>query len=164
MFDFIEPITAVDKDGAKVSDSDGRFKRFFSINQTTGEVFVSDELDRTVAASVTITVSLTDQSAEPAQVGLGNLGRILNQMSANTILDHILLEFRTPGAKPPDAPGPPPPLRGRGRGIEAPRPPGAGDFLSETPGDAGAILLHKLGNFLLLSHIFQSNYRNNTMF
>ena len=53
------------------------------------------------------------------------------------------LEFPTPGAKPPDAPGPPPPLRGRGRGIEAPRPPGAGDFLSETPGDAGAILLHK---------------------
>ena len=78
MFDFIEPITAVDKDGAKVSDSDGRFKRFFSINQTTGEVFVSDELDRTVAASVTITVSLTDQSAEPAQVGLGNLGTISN--------------------------------------------------------------------------------------
>ena len=76
----------------------------------------------------------------------------------------FILEFPTPGAKPPDAPGPPPPLRGRGRGIEAPRPPGAGDFLSETPGDAGAILLHKLGNFLLLSHIFQSNYRNNTMF
>ena len=74
------------------------------------------------------------------------------------------LEFLTPGAKPPDAPGPPPPLRGRGRGIEAPRPPGAGDFLSETPGDAGAILLHKLGNFLLLSHIFKSKYRNNTMF
>ena len=55
IFDFIEPITAVDKDGAKVSESDGRFKRFFSINQTTGEVFVSDELDRTVAASVTMT-------------------------------------------------------------------------------------------------------------
>ena len=88
MFDFIEPITAVDKDGAKVSDSDGRFKRFFSINQTTGEVFVSDELDRTVAASVTITVSLTDQSAEPAQVGLGNLGTI-----SITILEHILLFF-----------------------------------------------------------------------
>ena len=46
---------------------------FFSINQTTGEVFVSDELDRTVAASVTITISLTDKSAEPPQVGLGNL-------------------------------------------------------------------------------------------
>ena len=29
IFDFIEPITAVDKDGAKVADSDGRFKRFF---------------------------------------------------------------------------------------------------------------------------------------
>ena len=29
VFDFIEPITAVDKDGAKVADSDGRFKRFF---------------------------------------------------------------------------------------------------------------------------------------
>ena len=57
------------------------------------------------------------------------------------------IEFPTPGAKPPDAPGPPPPLRGRGRGIEAPRPPGAGDFLSETPGDAGAILLHKIGHF-----------------
>ena len=68
IFDFIEPITAVDKDGARVSDSDGRFKQFFSINQTTGEVFVSDELDRTVAASVTMTVSLTDQSASPIQV------------------------------------------------------------------------------------------------
>ena len=60
-------------------------------------------------------------------------------------VNHV--EFPTPGAKPPDAPGPPPPLRGRGRGIEAVRPPGAGYFLSETPGDTGAILLHKLSIF-----------------
>ena len=76
IFDFIEPITAVDKDGARVSDSDGRFKQFFSINQTTGEVFVSDELDRTVAASVTMTVSLTDQSASPIQVIFQKNGEI----------------------------------------------------------------------------------------
>ena len=73
---------------------------------------------------------------------------------------YVNIEFLTPGAKPPDAPGPPPPLRGRV--IKAPRPPGAGDFLSETPGDAGAILLHKLGIFLVISYNLKSNYRNYT--
>ena len=73
IFNIIEPITAVDKDGARVSDADGRFKNFFTINQTTGEVFVSDELDRSVAAIVSMTVTLTDLSADPEQVGYGNL-------------------------------------------------------------------------------------------
>jgi hypothetical protein len=67
-FDMIEPITAVDKDGARVSDSDGRFKNYFKINATTGEVFVAEKLDRSVASIVTMTVSLTDTSADPVQV------------------------------------------------------------------------------------------------
>ena len=67
-FDMIEPITAVDKDGARVSDSDGRFKNYFKINSTTGEVFVAEKLDRSVASIVTMTVSLTDTSADPVQV------------------------------------------------------------------------------------------------
>ena len=73
VFDMIEPITAVDKDGAKVGDNDGRFKNFFKVNASTGEVFVSEKLDRNVASIVTMTVSLTDTSAEPVQVGYGNL-------------------------------------------------------------------------------------------
>ena len=67
-FDMIEPITAVGKDGARVSDSDGRFKNYFKINSTTGEVFVAEKLDRSVASIVTMTVSLTDTSADPVQV------------------------------------------------------------------------------------------------
>ena len=73
LYEIIEPITAVDKDGAKVSESDGRFKSYFTINETTGEVFVAQELDRSLAAIVSMTVSLTDLSAEPPQVGKGNL-------------------------------------------------------------------------------------------
>lgn len=74
VFDIIEPITAVDKDGTKVSSEiDGKFKSFFSINTTTGEVFVTDDLDRNVAASVTMTTAITDLSAEPPQIGYGNL-------------------------------------------------------------------------------------------
>ena len=72
-FQIVEPIEAVDKDGSKVSDSDGRFKNYFTINETTGEVFVSEALDRNVAAIVSMTVKLTDSSADPIQNGFGNL-------------------------------------------------------------------------------------------
>ena len=52
------------------------------------------------------------------------------------------------------SPGAPP--RGWGRGIEASNPRGPGDFFSETPGDAGAILLHKFEDFWLFgSRILQ---------
>ena len=66
----------------------------------------------------------------------------------------VEIEFATPGAHPPGPPGAPP--RGWGRGIEASNPRGPGDFFSETPGDAGAILLHKFEDFWLFgSRILQ---------
>ncbi len=40
---------------------------------TTGEVFVAQPLDRNVAASVTMKIQATDNSALPPQNGFGNL-------------------------------------------------------------------------------------------
>jgi hypothetical protein len=72
-FEIVEPITAVDKDGKPVEDSSETFKQFFTINATTGDVFVAQPLDRNVAASVTMKIQATDNSALPPQHGFGNL-------------------------------------------------------------------------------------------
>ena len=43
------------------------------MNETTGDVYVANELDRNVAATVTIKIQATDNSASPLQHGFGNL-------------------------------------------------------------------------------------------
>ncbi len=73
----VEPITAVDKDGKPVEDATEIFKNFFYLNETSGDVFVATELDRNVAATVTIKIQATDNSATPPQHGFGNLVRIV---------------------------------------------------------------------------------------
>ena len=72
-YSIVEPITAVDHDGKQVTGASVGFKNFFGVNASTGQVFVAQPLDRNVAAIVTLTVVITDHSAEPAQHGYGNL-------------------------------------------------------------------------------------------
>ncbi len=72
-FEIVEPITAVDRDGKPVEESGEIFKQFFSVNVTSGEVFIAQPLDRNVASTVTMKIRATDNSATPAQHGFGNL-------------------------------------------------------------------------------------------
>ena len=73
LYSVVEPITAVDHDGKQVDGASVGFKGFFGVNASTGQVFVTQALDRNVAAIVTLTVVITDHSAEPAQHGYGSL-------------------------------------------------------------------------------------------
>ena len=68
----VEPITAVNKDG-KQAVVDTRFKSFFSVDAVTGVVSIANTLDRSSAASVTLTVQVTDTSASQPQHGLGKV-------------------------------------------------------------------------------------------
>lgn len=65
-----EPITAIDKYGNEVADSDS-YKDFFSVDKNTGKVTVATKLQRDVAAVVTITVLVTDITAPTVQQGQG---------------------------------------------------------------------------------------------
>ncbi|KAK7790843.1 hypothetical protein R5R35_010718 [Gryllus longicercus] len=71
-FALAEPITAVDKNGKQVTDSD-EFKSFFAVDRATGEVSVARELQRDVAAIVRLTVLVTDITAPTTQQGKGIL-------------------------------------------------------------------------------------------
>lgn len=63
-FSFADPISAVDRDGREIRGGAGSmFRRFFGLNSLTGEIFVMEHLDRGVAAVVTLTVIVTDTSA-----------------------------------------------------------------------------------------------------
>ncbi|PNF35261.1 hypothetical protein B7P43_G04794, partial [Cryptotermes secundus] len=67
-----EPITAVDKNGKQITDTE-EFKSFFAVDQTSGEVTVMRELDRDIAAVVRITVLVIDTTAPTTQQGKGIL-------------------------------------------------------------------------------------------
>ncbi|KAJ8974157.1 hypothetical protein NQ317_003207 [Molorchus minor] len=67
-----EPITALDKHGNEVTGNDV-FKEFFYINKNTGKVSVMNPLQRDVAATVRITVLVTDITAPTVQQGEGLL-------------------------------------------------------------------------------------------
>jgi len=58
----------VDKDGKQVEGAIDKFSNFFVINSTTGDVYVGQKLDRNLAASVTMRIQATDESANPPQV------------------------------------------------------------------------------------------------
>ena len=60
----VEPITAVNKDGKRVEDEDSRFKTFFKIDGRTGQVSIAEPLDRSSAATVTLTVQVVKYSSE----------------------------------------------------------------------------------------------------
>ena len=77
----VDPIAAVDKDGKPVDESAAEiFQNFFSLNASTGDVFVANKLDRNVAATVTIKIQATDNSASPPQHGFGNLVNEVSQV------------------------------------------------------------------------------------
>ncbi|GFG39325.1 hypothetical protein Cfor_05830, partial [Coptotermes formosanus] len=67
-----EPITAVDKNGKQINDTE-EFKGFFAVDQTSGEVTVKRVLDRDIAAVVRITIVVTDTTAPTTQQGKGIL-------------------------------------------------------------------------------------------
>ncbi|XP_021925581.1 cadherin-87A isoform X2 [Zootermopsis nevadensis] len=67
-----EPITAVDKNGKQITDTE-EFKSFFAVDLTSGEVTVMRDLDRDIAAVVRITVLVTDTTAPTTQQGKGTL-------------------------------------------------------------------------------------------
>jgi len=60
----VEPITAVDKAGREVR-TNTMYKNFFAVNPQTGEIFVTEHLDRGAAAVVTLGTLVTDTSAAP---------------------------------------------------------------------------------------------------
>ncbi len=76
-FSVVEPVYAVDADGAPVQTND--FLSFFSLDEKTGELSVAASsesllrgaLDRNLAAVVTLTIAATDMSADPPQHGYG---------------------------------------------------------------------------------------------
>ncbi|KAE8740358.1 hypothetical protein FOCC_FOCC014138, partial [Frankliniella occidentalis] len=75
-----EPITAIDKHGKPVSDSED-YKEFFNIDSSTGEVSVAKPLQRDIAAVVRITVLVTDITAPTMQQGKGTL--VVNIIDVN---------------------------------------------------------------------------------
>jgi len=58
------------KDGREVR-TNTMYKNFFAVNPTTGDIFVTEHLDRGAAAEVTITTRVIDSSASPAQQATG---------------------------------------------------------------------------------------------
>ena len=71
-YSLIEPITAVDKEGREVR-TNTMYKNFFAVNPVTGDIFVTEHLDRGAAAVVTITTRVLDSSAlePPVQQATG---------------------------------------------------------------------------------------------
>ena len=72
-FAMSEPITAIDRKGQQVSKNSTSFKDFFAVDRKTGQVSVVRPLDRDTAATVSITVVVTDTSAPALQQGNGKL-------------------------------------------------------------------------------------------
>ncbi|XP_024937586.1 cadherin-87A isoform X2 [Cephus cinctus] len=89
-FAISEPITAIDRNGQQVTGDNRSFKDFFAVDRKTGQVSVVRPLDRDIAATVSITVVVTDTSAPTLQQGMGTL--------VVTIIDvnHMAPEFAKP--------------------------------------------------------------------
>ena len=66
------PIVAIDKDGKQVADQEN-FMNLFNVDPKSGAVVLTEALDRNSVAVISLTVKVTDTSAEPPQDGTGNL-------------------------------------------------------------------------------------------
>ncbi|XP_076686160.1 cadherin 87A isoform X2 [Andrena cerasifolii] len=88
-FAISEPITAIDRNGQMVNDSKS-FKDFFAVDRATGQVSVVRPLDRDSAATVSITVVVSDTTAPTLQQGRGTL--IVTIIDVN----HMAPEFLKP--------------------------------------------------------------------
>lgn len=71
LFEAIEPITAVNKNGKEVTHTDS-FKNLFAVDKS-GAVAVNGVLDRDLYAVVRLTVLVTDSTAPTVQQGKGLL-------------------------------------------------------------------------------------------
>jgi len=71
-YSLVAPVAVVDKDGKQV-DQDSRFLELFVVDSATGTVTIGADLDRTSAATVTLSVKVTDTSADTPQDGFGTL-------------------------------------------------------------------------------------------
>ena len=60
------PVTAINKDGQQIDDQE-RFANIFSVDPTSGQVTLNEILDRNSVAVITLTVKVTDTSADPPQ-------------------------------------------------------------------------------------------------
>jgi hypothetical protein len=69
-FTISEPITAIDKNGQRVN-ANTSFKNFFAVDKKTGQVSVINSLDRDIAATISMTLIVTDTSAPILQQGKG---------------------------------------------------------------------------------------------
>lgn len=69
-FESIEPITALDKYGNQVLFNDV-YRDFFYVDKYNGQVKVKNILQRNVAATVRLTVRVTDITASTLQQGEG---------------------------------------------------------------------------------------------
>ena len=92
-FAITEPITAIDRNGQQVDSSIISFKEFFAVDKKSGQISVVKPLDRDVAATVSVTIVVTDTSAPSLQRGKGTL--------VITIIDvnHLAPEFAKPWTK-----------------------------------------------------------------
>ncbi|KAL7306286.1 hypothetical protein TKK_0001717 [Trichogramma kaykai] len=74
-FVMTEPITAIDRSGRRVQDNSATaaYKDFFAVDRKTGQVSVVKSLDRDVAATISISVLVTDTSAPMLQQARGLL-------------------------------------------------------------------------------------------
>jgi len=66
------PISAINKDGQPIEDQE-RFMKVFSVDPKTGAVTLNEILDRNSVAVISLSVKVTDTSADPPQDGIGNL-------------------------------------------------------------------------------------------
>ena len=67
-----QPISAINKDGQPIEDQE-RFMEVFSVDPKTGAVTLNEILDRNSVAVISLSVKVTDTSADPPQDGIGNL-------------------------------------------------------------------------------------------
>ncbi|XP_043681793.1 cadherin-87A [Vespula pensylvanica] len=88
-FAISEPITAIDRNGQQVNDSKA-FKDFFAVDRATGQVSVVRPLDRDIAATVSVTIVVSDTTAPTLQQGRGTL--IITIIDVN----HVAPEFLKP--------------------------------------------------------------------
>ena len=70
-FSISEPISAIDRNGQRVNESTTLYKDFFAVDRKTGQVSVVKALDRDAAATISITIVVTDNSAPTLQQGKG---------------------------------------------------------------------------------------------
>ena len=71
-FSVLGSVSAINKDGQQIEDRE-RFQNLFTVDPQSGAVTLNEVLDRNSVAVVSLTVRVTDTSAEPAQHGEGSL-------------------------------------------------------------------------------------------